>query len=171
MARCDSYDPGECTRGACEATTWVRDGWGNAKDWWAPASRDGFQLSLVPTVGAVVLFGPGHGYDARFGHLAVVTKVYNPKKFQVLEMNYVAWNKYDVRDVAYFDIEDFILPPGVAPGSPGGGGGPTLPPGANGPDDLGFAWGQFARFWNTDIERDVTALVDVGNKITAIQNW
>lgn len=127
MARCDSYYAGECTQGACQAASWVGDGWGNATDWCGHAAGAGLQLTSVPTKGAVVVYAAGDGYS-QYGHCGVVQDVYADGSFLVLEMNYSTWNDYDQRVSSQYDVECFILPPGASPGGPS----PT-PPGRGGP--------------------------------------
>lgn len=147
MARCDSYYPGECTRGACDEATWVDDGWGNAWQWAGRAAAEGFQLTGTPTVGAIVVYGAGNGYSA-YGHVGIVADVFGPDRFRVHEMNYIAWDDWDDRDSSTFDVTGFILPPGVAPGSGAGG---QLGGGAAAPFDVEWSWGQLQDVWNNHL--------------------
>lgn len=118
MARCDSYDPGQCTAGACSINSWVEDGWGNGGQWAASAAADGFQVTATPTVGAVVCYCEGDGYS-EFGHVATVTQVFGDGTFEVTEENYVAPFTWDQRRSQDYDVCGFILPPGVSSGTPG----------------------------------------------------
>lgn len=122
MARCDSYDFGQCTAGACALAPWVEDGWGNAGDWAAAAAAAGFGETLVPTVGAIVVYRPSSLYSS-FGHVAYVDQVFSLWSYLVTEMNYAAWDQYDQRVSNMQDVAAFILPPGVQPGPGGTGGG------------------------------------------------
>lgn len=147
MARCDSYFPGECTRGACDYAGWVQDGWGNAWQWVSSAQNAGFNTTMVPTPGSVVVYGIGFGYSD-FGHCGVVLDVGQGNQFLVHEMNYIGWNQYDDRWSSMVDVTGFILAPGMSAG-PGGGGqgpGPTQPTG-----DLAQALGVLAGDWNQTI--------------------
>lgn len=145
MARCDSYVDGQCTKGACEYAPWVRDFWGNAYQWANAAAGDGLQLTSVPTVGAVVVYGAGDGYSD-FGHVGVVTQLGPGGQFLVHEMNFAASFVYDDRWSNGFDVVGFILPPGTQPGAgapPGGQGGP----GPGWADSIPQAWA----FWQQEI--------------------
>jgi hypothetical protein len=155
--RCNSYVVGECTWGACQLASWVKDGWGNAVDWPQNAPLDGLVLTQIPTVGAVVCYGAGHGYS-QLGHLGVVVKDHGDGTFDVQEMNYTSFNKYDLRASTLDDVTDFILPPGVS----AGGGGTIGPGGAvTPPADLETAWQQFADFWNHSIDQRVDELAAI----------
>jgi CHAP domain len=165
VARCDSYTYGDCTWGMCEAVAWVRDGWNNAKDWWSRASRDGFQETLTPVAGAIVVFGAGNGYDAIFGHVAWVSNVFDATHFRVYEMNYAGWNVYDTRDTVYRDVVTFILPPGVpapvyAP--------PVVPAVQPGLDGLLIAWSYTQHYFNTDIEDHVSRVQASASRLDAL---
>lgn len=150
MARCDSYDFGQCTWGACQARDWVPDDLGNGGAWAANAPSLGFQVTDIPTAGAVVSYAPGDGYS-EFGHCGVVLDVYGDGSFLVYEMNYVGFDQYDQRHSSNYDVAGFILPPGVQPGQggagPGGGRGAVD---ANGiPIELNNVWTAMAWWANT----------------------
>ncbi len=148
MAGEDTYDFGECTWYCAHDRWWVRGGWGNATDWAGNAARDGLQLTMVPTLGAVVDYAAGNGYST-FGHVAVVRQVYGSDSFLVSEMNYVAWDEVDERVSNLHDVEAFILPPGVQPG----GGGP--PPGGGGSGAVDAAlleWASLQQYLNSGID-------------------
>lgn len=144
MGRCDSYDPGECTRGACALEGWVRDGWGNADQWLARARAQGFDIAGTPVQDSIVCYRPGGLYSA-LGHVAVVAYVHNPHYFRVREMNFVAFGVYDDRDSTLQDVAGFILPPGASVGPPG-----VSPPPAAGPwtVQLPLAWAALQDLWN-----------------------
>jgi hypothetical protein len=108
-------------------------------------------------VGAVVCYGPGFGYSP-LGHLGVVVQDHGNGTFDVREMNYTAFNQYDLRTSTLADVTTFILPPGVLPGGGGGiGPGGTITP----PADLETAWAQFAHFWNESIDQRVDELAAI----------
>lgn len=112
LASLASYAWGQCTYGVALALSWVPAGLGNAKDWLANAQKKGYKTTSNPTVGSVVVYGPGGLYSSE-GHVAVVTAI-NPSNqtFTVEEMN---WNggidKYDSRTSTLANVEGFILPP------------------------------------------------------------
>ena len=137
MARCDTYDYGECTYGACELSRWLPERLGNASDWLANAQADGLQTTSTPTVGAVVVYAGGTGYSP-YGHCGVVIDAYSDGTFLVREMNYAQFGAYDDRRSTMSDVEGFILPPGVSPGQGGG-------MGAGG---FGQSYGDLQNAWN-----------------------
>lgn len=118
MARCDTYVPGQCTWGACQAAGWIPEGLGNGGDWAADAAARGYVVTPVPTLGAAVSYCAGDGYS-EFGHCGIVTAVYPDGQFLVHEMNYVAPFVYDDRQSTTYDVCGFIVPPGVEPGQQG----------------------------------------------------
>lgn len=125
MPRCDTYDFGECTWGACEAAPWCPEHLGNGGQWAAAARALGYTVTMTPTVGAIVCYAPSAAYS-RYGHVALVMAVYADGSFEVKEMNYVAFDEYDDRRSSAYEVLGFILPPGVSPGQGGGmGGGPS----------------------------------------------
>jgi surface antigen len=121
VARCDSYDVGECTWGACHLEAWVPEHWGNANEWRGNAQNAGYGITRTPTLHAIACFGPGGPYDPVYGHLGVVVRVKDDTHFEVQEMNYSYWNRYDARWTDDYYLAAFILPPGVAPGEGGAG--------------------------------------------------
>lgn len=155
MGRCDTYDLGECTWGVCEAAGWVPEQLGNATDWAGNAAAQGFQLTLTPTVGSVVVYAAGGGYSD-FGHVGLVSAVYGPDSFLVHEMNFAAWDVYDDRVSNLGDVEAFILPPGVGPGLGGGAGVTGGGPGSA--DDVRIAWGGLQDWLNQGARDDVARL-------------
>lgn len=136
MAKCDSYDFGECTWYVCSTLSWVPDGLGNAADWYANAQAQGYDVGGVAVAGAVVVFGAGHGYSD-FGHVAIVETVNPDGSFLVSEMNYSAWDVIDRRTTTYYDALGFVYPPSALTGST-----PSLPPAppADPSADLMAAW-------------------------------
>lgn len=147
MARCDSYDYGECTRGACQEEPWVPDGLGNANQWLARARALGYLISDVPTIDAIAVFNDARLYDPTYGHVAAVRAVYSYTDFAVREMNYTAFNRFDARDANRTGLLGFIIPPGVAVGSPGPQPGVVLPA----DQQLSAAWASVQGFWNDEI--------------------
>lgn len=148
MAGQDTYDPGQCTWYVAGALAWVRGGWGNAGDWAANAQAQGFQLTLIPTVGAVVVYAAGDGYSL-FGHCGIVESVDGQGLFTVAEMNFVAAFEVDHRQSNLYDVAAFILPPGVQPGQPPAGplgqGAGSLPQGLGPVND---AWSFLQSYYN-----------------------
>jgi len=162
--RCDSYDAGQCTWGACRLLSWVPDGWGNAQDWLAHARAAGFPVGDVPDVGAIAVYAGGLGYSP-LGHLGLVEAIGPDRRFQVLEMNYTSWNAYDRRwsdltDVAGFIFARGVVPPLTWPGQP------APPPARSG--DLEAAWQAFADFWNQDADVDWDALQQTAGAVRAL---
>ena len=155
MAGTETYYFGECTYYCARELGWVRGGWGNATDWCLNAARSGLAETMIPTVGAVVVYAAGDGYST-FGHCAIVRTVGVGDQFLVSEMNYVAWNYVDDRWSSSYDVECFILPPGVAPGTGGGLGG-GAGPGDVHPAALEVvnAWDQIAGYWTNTAPQQV----------------
>lgn len=156
MARCDTYSFGNCTRGACDDNSWVPDGLGDGGDWARDAAARGFVVTMIPTVGAVVCYCRGDGYSP-YGHVGTVVQVAGPDSFQVREMNYAAFDQFDLRWSNTFDVCGFILPPGVQPGQPGGGqgaGSGGLSPGI--PQEIRQAW-EAVRWVTQTLSQDLAA--------------
>lgn len=154
MAACDSYDFGECTWGACEYAYWVPEGLGNAGDWAANAAARGYEVTMVPTIGSVAVYGSGDGYSI-FGHCGVVIDVAGPDRFLIHEMNYTAWDQYDDRWSNTYDVVGFILQPGTSPG----GGAPSVGLGGTGPaQDLSIAWSSLAADWNYTMPNELAQM-------------
>ena len=164
MARCDSYPVGECTYGACHLTSYVGDWWGDADQWIRTARDQGFETTITPTVGAVVVYGPG-GFYSDVGHVGVVVRVYDSTHFEVEEMNYSYFNRFDTRNSNLSGVEGFILPPGVAAGT--GGSGPPVAR-ADNLSYLGQSWGWFQNLWNQDIDNYVNARYGVSERLKMI---
>jgi hypothetical protein len=164
VARCYSYLVGECTWGACELAPWLPEWLGNADQWLLNASRDGLQLTSLPTTGAIVSFQPG-GWVSPLGHVGLVVASYSATDFDVREMNWSAFNRYDVRHATTAGVNGFILPPGVAPG--GGGPGPISPQPVN-LDAFSLSWADLQRFWNVDVEQEIYALQALAAQLQAI---
>lgn len=115
MAGESTYTFGYCTWYVAHALSWVKGGWGNAWQWAARASAAGFHLTKTPTVGSVVVYGPGHGYS-EYGHVAIVKAVYPLGLFLVSEMAAVAWNVVSSRISNTYNVTAFILPPAAGIG-------------------------------------------------------
>jgi CHAP domain len=148
MARCDSYYFGNCTWGCCEAAPWIPEGLGNAKDWAANAAARGLQVTGVPTVGSIVVYGGGPGYSP-YGHCGQVLQVVSAERFLVHEMNYAGFDQWDDRWSNRYDVLGFILPPGAQPG----GGAGAIQGSFAGADDAAVAWAELADFFNRDWQR------------------
>lgn len=139
MARCDSYDKGECTWGACFAEAWVPEDLGDADLWLQRASQRGYVVSGQPTVDAIAVYSDAHLYDASFGHCAVVVAVKNFNSYKVVEMNFSAWNVYDNRWTDRTGLLGFILAPGTQPGQSADSGSGPSPTGNRDRANLGWA--------------------------------
>lgn len=110
-----SYVWGNCTYFVAKSLSWVPGGLGNAADWLANAKRKGLTISSTAAPGDVVVYGPGHGYDPQYGHVAVVKSVVphsNGARFIVEEMNYKGLNIVDTRQSTMAGVAGFIQPPG-----------------------------------------------------------
>lgn len=154
MGRCDSYAGGNCTAGACQENPWVPDDLGDGGDWAFNAHERGFQVTRVPTVGAVVCYCRGDGYSV-FGHVATVVAVSGDGRFEVHEMNFVAFDTWDYRWSTDSDLCGFILPPGATPGRGAGLIGPDAGGGAWGlPSEPILAW-ESVRQWTRDLGAEV----------------
>jgi hypothetical protein len=164
VARCDTYDVGECTWGVCHNTAWIPEGLGNANQWGERAAARGFRVSFTLTSGAVVVFRPGGPYS-EFGHVGKVIEVYDAHHFLVDEMNYAEWNRYDHRRTDDSWILGFIIPPGVSVGT-------VDPPPVSRPSTqmagLQLAWADAQQFWNNDIENAVHSVQFAGGLIVNI---
>lgn len=79
-----SYPVGECTWGVKSQLSWVGPYWGDAKQWLASASAEGFRTGSTPQVGAIAVWTGGY-----YGHVAVVTAVESSTSIQVVESNYM----------------------------------------------------------------------------------
>jgi hypothetical protein len=96
----DAFPRGQCTHWAAlnHRVTWS----GNAEEWVANAAAQGVAASPTPSVGSVAVWSAGAGYDARDGHVAVVTAV-APTSYTVSEMNYLGEGVVDARTVPWPD--------------------------------------------------------------------
>lgn len=155
MAGQDTYTFGNCTWYVAGLYPWVRGGWGNATDWPPAAARQGFQLTMTPTVGAAVAYRAGAHYSL-WGHVAGVLQVYGPQSFLVTEMNFVGFDQIDQRVSNMVDVEAFILPPGVQPGS---GAGVPLGSGAGAPDQVRVEWSGIQQWLSGGLESQRVRLV------------
>lgn len=107
-----SYAWGQCTYFVAKTLGWVPAGLGNAENWLANAQKKGYKTTANPTVGSVVVYGPGGLYSS-LGHVAVVTAV-NPSNqtFTVEEGNFGGGpGSTDTRVSTLANVEGFILPP------------------------------------------------------------
>ena len=96
----DAFPYGQCTYWAAlnHRVTWS----GNAGEWLANAAAQGVAMAQVPSLGALAVWPPGSGYDARYGHVAVVTAA-TPTAYTVSEMNYLGEGVVDARTVPWPD--------------------------------------------------------------------
>ena len=90
-------------------TWWVANEWqalygrgipwfGNAIDWWYNARAYGYAEGYQPRVGAIMVSRDGWPWNP-YGHVALVTGLYNDGSWLVSEMNFVAWDLVDSRHV------------------------------------------------------------------------
>ena len=102
----DHFPYGQCTWWAAynRNVSWN----GNAADWLANASAQGFHTRPIPSVGAIAVYRPGSGYSP-LGHVAVVVGV-SSTTYTVSEMNFIGWGQVNTRAVRWPDshIEGFI---------------------------------------------------------------
>jgi surface antigen len=103
-ADASSWPWGQCT---WFVATKRRVTWGgNAADWLRNARAKGLPTSSTPTVGAIAVYRPGHGYDPVAGHVALVVGV-GADTYVVMEAN--------VRGVGWVDFAQKRLnDPGLA---------------------------------------------------------
>ena len=82
----------------------------NANGWFPDAVNQGYSTGMTPEAGAIVVWGPGHGYSAHYGHVAYVVAVNGPNSFTVDEANYYDIpGQVDQRRVnTLSDVEGFI---------------------------------------------------------------
>ena len=102
----DRFPYGWCTWWAAynRHVTWN----GNAGDWLANASAQGFHTQPTPSVGAIAVYRPNSSYSP-LGHVAVVIAI-SPTTYAVSEMNFIGWGQVSTRSIAWPDphIEGFI---------------------------------------------------------------
>ena len=104
--RVDNFPWGQCTWyvASLRDVTWGGDAW----EWLIAAAAQGKHEGIIPKVGAIVVFGPGHGYSP-LGHVAYVELVVNPTSFTVDEANAYGLGIIDQRLVSSLaDVEGFI---------------------------------------------------------------
>lgn len=102
----DHFPYGWCTWWAAynHPVSW----WGNAGDWLANASAQGVQTESTPSVGAIAVFRPGHGYSD-LGHVAIVVAV-STGAYTISEMNWMGFGEVNLRRIGWPDphLEGFI---------------------------------------------------------------
>ena len=104
------FPPGQCTYWVAmnHQVTWA----GNAYQWLAAAQRVGVHTTSTQTLGAIVVFAQGNGYDALYGHVAIVVGV-GDTAYTVSEMNMFlpGSGTVDERTIGWPDshVEGFIL--------------------------------------------------------------
>lgn len=116
-----SYVWGTCTWFIAETLSWIPAGLGNADEWLTNARKKGLSTENYPSVGDVVVYGPGHGYDPNYGHVAIVTGVLpagrgEPLRFTVKEMNAQGLDVVSTRTSTMSDVLGFIKPPNSSSG-------------------------------------------------------
>jgi hypothetical protein len=96
----DAFPRGQCTYWAAlnHRVTWS----GDASEWVANAAAQGVAATSTPSVGSIAVWPAGAGYDARHGHVAVVTAA-TPTSYTVSEMNYVGEGVVDARTIPWPD--------------------------------------------------------------------
>jgi hypothetical protein len=105
-----TYDYGQCTYWAAlnHSVTWS----GDAYQWATLATRAGAPVAHAPTVGAVAVYARGSGYDARYGHVAIVVAI-GTNTYTVTEMNVLrpGSGAVDERTIPWPDprVEAFIV--------------------------------------------------------------
>ena len=102
----DHFPYGWCTWWAAynRHVTWN----GNAADWLANASAQGFPAAASPTVGAIAVYRPVGEYSP-LGHVAIVIAVSN-RAYTVSEMHVIGFGQVDTRTIWWPDpyIAGFI---------------------------------------------------------------
>lgn len=102
----DHFPWGQCTWyvASLRDVTWNGDAWAWA---WAAANA-GRPEGMVPRVGSIVVFGPGHGYSG-FGHVAYVRSVQGSTTFTIDEANIQGLGVVDQRTIySLYDVEAFV---------------------------------------------------------------
>lgn len=164
MGRCGSYTFGNCTWGVCQDQAWVPEQLGDGGDWAANWAARGGQVVGSPLAGTVVSYCRGGGYSD-FGHVAEVVQVYDNGTFLVREMNFAAFDAYDLRVSNMHDVCGFLVPPG---GPTGGGSNQTAPGGGGGADDVRGAWAQLQDWLNSGAEWWVNEINTASNLLSGI---
>lgn len=100
----NSYAPLNCTWGVASRVNIPND-WGNANNWAYSASKEGYPLTNVPTVGAIAQTGG----DSYLGHVALVIEVYGDGTFKVWEENYAGLGVTDERITSTAEFATFII--------------------------------------------------------------
>ena len=102
----DRFPYGQCTWWAAynRHVTWH----GNAGDWLANASAQGFHTQATPSLGAIVVYRPGSGYS-QLGHVGVVIAA-STTTYTISEMYVIAFGEVDTRTLWWPDphVEGFI---------------------------------------------------------------
>jgi CHAP domain len=95
----DRFPYGECTYWAAKnhLVTWN----GDADVWIIGALLKGVPITSVPSVGAIVVYGAGHGYSS-VGHVAIVVAA-GGDSYTVSEMNYLGLGIVDERTISWPD--------------------------------------------------------------------
>jgi len=70
---------------------------GNAKDWVVNAKVKGYQISMIPKKGAIVVFS-NYWYNRKYWHVAIVENIIG-KYIIISEMNYTWFNEISYRKI------------------------------------------------------------------------
>ena len=102
----DYFPDGQCTWWAAKnhRVTWNGDAW----QWFENSLIAGATVEASPSVGDIVVWGPGDGYS-QFGHVAIVVAT-TTNTYTVSEANYAGLGVVDLRTIKWPDpaTEGFI---------------------------------------------------------------
>jgi surface antigen len=89
-----------------ESVTWGGDAW----QWLANASAEGYGTTTTPLPGEIAVYRRGGAYSSQDGHVALVVRV-TPSSYTVEEANYNGLGIIDTRTIAWPDpgVAGFIL--------------------------------------------------------------
>ncbi|TMB90731.1 MAG: CHAP domain-containing protein [Chloroflexi bacterium] len=89
-----------------EPVTWGGDAW----QWLANASAEGYETRTAPLPGEIAVYRRGGAYSSQDGHVALVLRV-TPSSYTVEEANYYGLGIIDTRTIAWPDpgVAGFIL--------------------------------------------------------------
>ncbi len=88
----NTYAAGHCTFYVMGTVRWVKNIWGDAKNWDTNAVKWGHTRHAKPKIGSIAQSDKGE-----FGHVAVVTQIYPDGKIRVSEMNWYEKGVVDSR--------------------------------------------------------------------------
>jgi surface antigen len=96
----NGYIYGFCTWYVANKRPDIPNNWGNAKNWFNNAKKDGYKTGNTPETGSIMVTN-----ESWAGHVTYVEKV-EDNKIYVSEMNFVHWNKTNSRTI---DINSPII--------------------------------------------------------------